>query len=298
MSMIVQAVLSILYTASIYYLVAMGIGLIYQVARFYHMAHAGYISFGACAAWFFFERARMQLPLCVIAASMLAALMAAASYIMLHRLLARRASPAVNQLLLSFGVFIILESTLALIMGEDIRAFRHGLGGAIGAHGVFITPGQIVTLSVACLVFGGSLCWLYCTQAGLLHRAVSGDSSLARSIGIRVDSVIVMGFAMGAGFAALAGALLALDISASPRMGFTPMIMGIVAYAVGRGNAVIRPAAGALLLSSVQWIGARVFFGGWQEAIAFGLLAVCLCAGWLKNLSFGYVLVHNGPDNQ
>ena len=155
-------------------------------------------------------------------------------------------------------------------------------GPAIQIGGVTIQREAIFTIGA--LIVCSALLWWFINHTKMGHgmQAVSQDQDTARLMGINVDRIIVVAFALGAVLAAVAGVAQGLqNHNINFRMGFLAGLKAFVAAVLGGIGNVAGAVVGGLVLGVVEAMATQYIpgqFGGspWKDVWAFVLLILVL----------------------
>jgi branched-chain amino acid transport system permease protein len=155
-------------------------------------------------------------------------------------------------------------------------------GKALQAGGVTIQRSALFT--VGALVICAFLLWFFInrTRIGRGMQAVSQDPDTARLMGINVDRIIVVAFALGAVLAAIAGVSQGLqNTNIDFRMGFLAGLKAFTAAVLGGIGNIYGAVAGGLVLGVVEAMATQYIpgqFGGstWKDVWAFVILILVL----------------------
>jgi branched-chain amino acid transport system permease protein len=149
-----------------------------------------------------------------------------------------------------------------------------------------ITIGEVRLLPLALMVpaiafvLVSALLWMvYKTKPGLAMRAISYDIETARLMGVSVDRIIALTFAIGSALAAVAGILWALRYPrVEPFMGIMPGFKAFIAAVFGGIGSVPGAMIGGIVLGFVEIMSVAFFptLSGYRDAFAFLLLVVIL----------------------
>jgi branched-chain amino acid transport system permease protein len=241
MTQVIQIVIDALSLASMYTLVALGIGLIFGVLRLINFAQGDFIAIGAYALIVPSTSAVATMfigewpwPGMVAATILVVILFALITERIAFRPL-RRADPT-TLLIASFAVSYFIQSALLLIYGARPKAVDIGRGLAdqivIGAFS--IPKLDILTIVVAGALLVGLIIFLTQTSIGIQTRAAAEDFGMARLLGVRSNRVIAVAFALS-GILAAAVSLLYVARSGvlAPRMGLPLALFGFVSTVIG-----------------------------------------------------------------
>lgn len=272
-----QIIINIFITVFIYLIVAISFTLIYYTTKFFHLAHAAIIVFGAYFTYLFSQQMQMALWFSIPLAIIFAIVMGLLFEIVLYKPLRKRKAIPLVFLITSLGLYIILQNIISLIWGDDTKSIRTGpveVGNEF--FGAYITDIQIITIVVSIILFAATLLFIKYTNIGKNMRAVSSNAELSNIFGINSDAVILWSFGIGSALAAIAGILVALDTDMTPTMGFNLLLYGIVAMIIGGVGSITGLIGGAFLLATAQHLGAYYIDSKWMDAIAYIILILFL----------------------
>lgn len=125
--MLPQLLANGLIAGTVYALVALGFGLIYFTARFFHFAHGAVYAVGAYltyACWLSGLSLYAAIPLAVMGTSILGALLDIGIYRPLS--LRRRGASSLILLIASLGLFTVIQNLISLVFGDDTKTIRSG----------------------------------------------------------------------------------------------------------------------------------------------------------------------------
>lgn len=259
--------------AALIFLVAVGLTLVFSVLRVLNVAHGSFYSIGAYAA--------ASLSLWIIAAGLPAgltfvALFASAALValivgpLIERTLIRWTygkSEAV-QILVTFGLFLILEDLQRIIFGVD--SFYEDtpvqLLGSIEIGGVVYLTYQLALIFIAAALLIGLKLFIGHTRIGKLIAAVVADRKVSQAMGINTNRVFMIAFSLGVFLAALGGALTVPQAGVSPGLGADTMVLAFAVAAIG-GLGKIEGAAVAAVIVALARVFA-IYFAPELDAVA------------------------------
>ncbi|AJK49628.1 ABC transporter permease [Burkholderia plantarii] len=270
-----------LIVGNIYALLAVGLALIFGVSHLINFAHGSVYMAGAFAGWFCLARLGLPLP----AALVLVAAVCAVIGLAIERIGLRplRHGARIAPLLATIGISFILDQAAQLLFGADPRPvptplpdWHLRLGGAtLGALDLLIAA---IGLAAAALLFG----FLRFTRLGWAVRATAQDRDAALQMGIDVDRVNQLVFAIACALGGVSGLLVGMYYnSVDPAMGFQATLKGVVALLIGGLGNVPGAIAGSLLLGLVESYGVALFGTSYRDLFAYALLIVFLV--WRPN---------------
>ena len=274
MEIFAQLLVNGLIAGGIYALAAVGYSMVYGALKFINFAHGSVAMVGAYIAFVLFTLAHVPLVLAFLAAMLLTALVG----VLIERVAYRplRSAPKLASLTTAIAVSFVLDASVMIVMGADIRSFNLTAQKSYQIGPVYITPVQ-VAIVVTSLVFMVGL-YLLLTRArlGKAIRAVADGVDLAEIAGINSNLVISSVFAIGSALAAASGALIGMDTNLQPTMGFIITVKAFAAVILGGLGNVWGAVAGAFLIGIVENLGVWFIPPVWKDSIAYGILIFVL----------------------
>ena len=270
-----QLVVNGIIAGSEYALLAIGLTLIFGILRLIHFAHGEVAMVGAYAA--LVVSATLGLPLW---AGFIAAILVGIGLgLLINRFAFRplRKQHLLMPLIAAVAVSILLQNTIALIFGNEIKTYSLGpVEKGIEMFGFIITKTQILIVIVALALM--ILTWVLMkkTKIGKQVEAVASNRHLAESIGIDSERIITITFAYGSALAAIGGVLIAMETNLEPMMGLMPNIKAFAAVIVGGVGSVPGAILGSYFIGLAENIGIWFLPSGYKDAIAFFILIVFL----------------------
>jgi len=274
---------------SIYALIALGYTMIYGIMKLINFAHGDIYMLGA----YFGYWAITRLGLSFLPSIILAMAGAAIVGIVVERLAYRpmRNAPRIAILITAIGVSFLLEYGMILFVSPQPRTFPPVFEATVYHFGPLVVNSQQIIILIVSLLLMGVLTYIVNrTTAGKAMRAVSFDADAARLMGINIDRVISMTFALGSALAAAGGVLVGIYYnSIDPLMGMKPGIKAFVAAVLGGIGIIPGAMLGGIILGVVEAMVAGIGLSTFRDAAAFLILIFILLykpAGLLgKNVS-------------
>jgi branched-chain amino acid transport system permease protein len=278
-TLLIHALNALLY-ASVMFLIAGGLSLIYGVMRIVNLAHGNLYAFGAYVAAWAAGLAIAGMPagwgyLVLGAGPVAAAALGAVLEPTLLRPLYRRAEE--YQLLLTFGLLLILEDLMRLVWGPyplSVSALFEALGSL--PIGEAIYPGyNLAVIVVGGLAATGLWAFVYRTEFGVVLRATSQNMRMASALGVNVNRVYVQAFTLGCFMAGLGGAIVVPQQGAVLGMGPDALILAFVVVVIGGLGSLEGALVGALMVGIVREAGIT-FFPEIELAVLYLMAAIVL----------------------
>lgn len=260
-----------------YALVAIGYNMVFGVLELVNFSHSSVFMFGAYIA------AVMLSKSISVTLSFIIAIGACAVFgVMIDRLallpMRNRGASRVSFLICTIGLSIFLQNLIFLVFGSEPRVFKR-----VFPHGhLLIGNAKISYLQLFTLIFTLTLMLLVIvfikkTKLGASMRAVAQNSLAARLMGINVDKVITLTFAIGSALAAVAGVLIGMYYgSVDLQMGFTVGMKTFSAAILGGVGVIQGSVLGGLIIGVLESLFAGYISAGYKDAVAFVILILVL----------------------
>jgi branched-chain amino acid transport system permease protein len=260
----------------IYMLLASGLNIIFGVMKLVNFAHGQFLMIGAYLTWTFSVAAGLNAYAAILASMGIVAVLG----IVIERLTFRRVlgTEKLNEIFVSLGLIYIFENAALLIWGDQSQQITSPFA-SLSLNlmpSVSISYDRIIAVLVVAGVLVGFGLLLWKTKIGLAMRATSQINRTAMLMGINVERVYIITFALGSALAAVAGGLYGIIFSFNSQSGAIPTIVAFAIIILG-GLGSIRGAIVGGLLYGITERMANLFFGDtWSSAVAFILLIVVL----------------------
>ena len=276
MEIVAIQVLNSLFYAAVLFLIAAGLSLIFGVMGIVNMAHGSFYALGAYVTAWSVAAAGAALPpaalfVFLLLAAIAVALVGLAIEPTLIRPFYRR--PEEYQLLVTFGLLLVLEDVIRLVWGgTPLTASRlvDSLG-LVQIGGLPYPVYNMLMIGVGMLAALALWAVVYRTKFGVLLRATAQDRRMAAALGIDVGRIYVLAFGLGCFMAGLGGAIVVPSQAAVLGMGVEVLVIAFVVVVIGGLGSLEGALVGALIVSALRTITIQF----WEE---FELAALYLIA--------------------
>ena len=274
MEFIVSVLVSALSIGGTYAMIALGYTMVYGIAKMLNFAHGDIIMVGAYTIFVFASSLNpwLAIPLAIIACVILGVVVEKVAYKPL-----RGASP-LAVLITAIGVSYLLQSLAQIIFGSAPKMVTVYDFGAVSLLGVTVKVSTLITLVVSIAVMVALTLFVKYTRTGRAMIAVSEDKGAAQLMGINVNKIITITFAIGSALAGLAGLFtLMKSPSVTNTMGAMPGIKAFTAAVIGGIGSIPGAMLGGIFLGVVEALASKFpAIAPYTDAIEFSLLIVIL----------------------
>lgn len=242
-----------LYFTAFLFLTSLGLNIILGVMGILNLAHGSLYAVGGFVAAFLIGLMAGGPIALTIPAAFLAAIAVAGAvgFVLETTLIKHMYNRALEyQLLITFGILMFVEDAIKLVFGgESIYASAPMDGmGAISIMGHTYPTYYLFVMLISLLAGTGIWMLMVKTRLGIMLRAVEMDRDMAHAMGIPMRKLSIFAFALGAGLAGLAGAMVVPTTPAVLGMGMDPLIMAFIVVVVGGLGSLKGALLGSLLV--------------------------------------------------
>jgi branched-chain amino acid transport system permease protein len=174
-----------------------------------------------------------------------------------------------HQVLATFALILMSNEAVRMIWGPTALALDPppSLAGPVELlSGLHYPAFRLVIIGVGLVVAVLLYLLVSHTKLGMLVRAGASNREMARTMGVRVNLVFTIVFAIGAALCALAGAMLGPLFAVQVGMGESILILAFVVIVIGGIGSIRGALVGALLVGMVDTVG-RTFLPMWLRAV-------------------------------
>ncbi len=276
--MLVQQLANGVMLGSTYALVAIGYALVFGVLRILHLAHGEVFMVGAFVGVQIVLWMNVGPFVALIGGLIGSAILGIILELVAFRPIRKRSGSFLAPIVSSIGAGLVLQEVMTKLFGAEQIGFPQQFASKVYDLGLISVSGaQVFILAVA---FGAMiLLHLFVTRTryGMAMRATAENLQVASILGINVDHVIMLTFAVASGLAGIAGVLIGLNYNAiSPYMGVDMTTKGLAIMLIGGLGSVYGAMAGGLLLGIVEVISVAYLASSYRDAFTFSLMILVL----------------------
>ncbi|PKN69842.1 MAG: branched-chain amino acid ABC transporter permease [Deltaproteobacteria bacterium HGW-Deltaproteobacteria-12] len=272
---IFQQALNALQLGSIYALIALGYTMVYGILTMINFAHGDLFMIGAFLCFLI----AVYLQLSFVPTLLLSMLGVACLGVVIERMAYKplRNAPRVSAIITALGVGLFLENfTLALSpYPKHIPPLLENTTWTFGALSISSLQIIVIVLSLVLMLILDFI--VQRTKAGMAMRAISWDKTIVPLMGVQVNKIISLTFAIGTGLGGAAGMMYALAYPViDPYMGIMVGWKAFISAVVGGIGNVRGAMIGGFILGAVEILVAAFFPSTYRDFVAFTLLLILL----------------------
>ena len=170
----------------------------------------------------------------------------------------------IDSILKTWGISLVLKQLIVIVFGATAQSVDSPIPGAVEILGVTYPAYRLFIMGVAIALSSAMFLLFYCTPIGLAVRGVIANRTMAASLGINTRRLDRATFAIGAGIAGVAGAVMAPIMSVDPQMGVGFLIPAFLSILVGGSGTLLGALTGTAVISSTSVLVSDV----WTQVVA------------------------------
>lgn len=248
-------------TGGIYASLALALVMIYRATHLVNFAQGELAMFSTYVAW---SMLRAGAPYWLAFTGTLA--LSFLGGMAIERVVIRplRHAPELSVVIVFIALMLIFNSMAGFLFGTDIQTFPSPFGTLDAWQNPYVSAHQLgvvgVTLTVVLILFG----FFQFTSLGLALRAVAVNAQSSRLVGIRVGSMLALGWGLSAAIGAIAGMLVAPIVFLEPNMMMGVQVYAFAAALIGGIDSPIGAILGGFIVGVLEnllgayWIGTEL----------------------------------------
>jgi branched-chain amino acid transport system permease protein len=274
--MLAQQLVNGLTLGSTYALVALGFTLVFGILGMINFAHGEIFMLGAYMALLLVTVGKLGIFWALIGGMVGAAILG----MLIERVSFRplRKVSILAPLISTIGLSNFLRSLAQIVFGAESTRFPVNIKTEFYQVGPFqISLLQIIILAISFGLMSVFKVFIQKTKVGKAMRATSESLYTAGLLGIPVDRIILLSFAVASALGGVAGVLVGLNFNAiSPLMGKMVGLKGLTIIILGGMGNITGAMVGGLFLGFVEVLSVGYLTSSYRDAVAFALMFLVL----------------------
>jgi branched-chain amino acid transport system permease protein len=289
MDIFLQNIVNALQWGSFYALIALGYSMVYSILMLFNFAHGdifmvgSYIGFGVATALLSLAAmAGIPMPGWLILVVTILCAMFLTSFVgmFIERVGYRplREAPRASAAITGLMIGIILETGNLALLGAQRLSFPSLIDTVVIQVGdIYVTNKKIVIVAVSLSLMYGLHIFIQKSKWGMAMRAMSYDFQAVPLMGVSINKIAPLTFAIGSALAAAAGILYGLAYPVlDPYMGILLGWKAFVAAILGGRGSILGAALAGFLLGFIEIFSAWIFPSTFRDIIAYSIILLIL----------------------
>lgn len=259
---------------SIYALIALGLNLIWSITDIPDFSQGGIYVIAAYVVYFSITSLSIPWYIAIFVAALVGAIMAYSFERFLYRRWRGRTDHI--QLLCAIALFFLLANLAIYLWTAKSLNLEHYIKGIVNIFGVGVSYQRLMIIAVVIILFVVINLFLKKTKTGKAIRAATQDIEVAPWMGIDINKVFSIIFAMGGALSGIAAALIAPVFAVYPMMGELPLLKALVVVILGGKGSLGGTLIAGMGLGVLESLGAGYLSTSYQHGYAFIILLIVL----------------------
>jgi branched-chain amino acid transport system permease protein len=275
MTIFLQSLLSGVLIGGVYALIGVGLTIIFGVMRIINFAHGELVMLGMYASYFLFTLGHVDPFVSIVFVFPLLFLFGA----VLQKTVINRVLNALpqNQILLTIGIGLILSNTMMLLFTSDYRIISTAYSsGSFRIGEISVSAPLLVSFVITAAVTAVLYWFLLKTDTGQAIRATAQDRDAAQLMGVNVRRMSVLATGLGAGLAAVAGALISPTYYIFPQVGQPFTLKAFVIVVLGGMGSVMGATVGGVIIGATESLAGAYISSGLKDLVVYVLFLLIL----------------------
>jgi branched-chain amino acid transport system permease protein len=274
-STLANVIVAGLMTGLVYGLMALGLAVIFGVARVVNFAHGEMMALAMYAAVLLFSTLNISPFLAALPVALVFFVFGyALQSIVIQPFVTR---PEHAQFLLLLAIGIIMTNGMLIIFGPDARAVSLDyLLNPIDLGPLLVDRGKFYAAAVACSAAAALFAFFRFTRAGTAIRACADNWLGARIVGLNVKRLYALAFGLGAACVAVAGCMMILLVDLTPGAGPAYTLLAFVIVIIGGLGSMNGALLGGILIGVSEALAGFFMTPSAKSMISFALMILIL----------------------
>ena len=274
MNELLQQIFNGLAIGSVYTVVALGLTVVFGILGIAHFAHGSLAMFGGYLTFVF----STTMGLSLFTSMALAMPVGAVLGMLIERFAYRpvRDAPHINAFIIALGLTMMLEGGNLLLFGADQVIIQTPYQQVFDFGGIFVAQLRMVVIVTAVSLVAVVTLLLLKTKTGKSVRAVAQNRHAAVLMGVNVNFVSSVVFAISSALGVAAGALIGALLALAPGVGESFAVKGFAVLILGGLGSLPGAILGGLVLGVSESLAAGFLSSAYKDVISFLIMILVL----------------------
>ena len=276
MDFLLQQIAIGLSIGSVYALLAVGYALITSIFNFTNFGYGSIMMCGAFAAYFAVVKLGQSTFVGIAFAIGFAVLISLITELVAYRPLRKRNSPRLYLMITAMGFNIFLLNLAVVLLGANVRYLPCTFNTeAIHIGNVVISALDVYSLFASLITLAILWLFLYRSSQGLAIRATARDTDTAGLMGINVNKVSLIVFAISGVTAGIAGTFMGMKYTVYPNLGDISN-KAFIASVIGGMGSLPGAVLGGFILGVIETMVSGYISSSMRDLFSFGIMILVL----------------------
>lgn len=277
LSFILVQLVSGLTMATLLFLVASGLTLIFGVGNVFNFAHGSFYMLGAYFAFQAVTALQINFWIGLVIASLGAGLLGMLAEFLFLRRIYGRAEEGGFQILLTYSFILVIDDIVKMIWGTEYKSLLRpaGLRGSVEFGSITLPSFNVAIIVIGLVVVVVAWLILSRTRPGRIARATALDREMLSAMGVNVPLTMTLVFGIATALGGFAGALAAPLRTVTPGAGIEVIIDSLIVVVIGGMGNFWGAWFGALILGEVMAFAVAIV-PEWASVVSYVVMVLTL----------------------
>ncbi|OWX98498.1 branched-chain amino acid ABC transporter permease [Thioclava sp. IC9] len=271
---IIQQVINGLAIGGVYVLIALGLTMVFGILGIAHFAHGSVSMFGGYLTFFLSSSIGLPLALAILIALIVGIVLGIAIELLAYRPV--RNANHINAFIVALGLTMMVEGINLQFFGADQVIIQTNFDRVFEIGGVTVPELRLYVILAAIALIGAMTVFVEKTKTGQAIRAVAQNRDAAILMGINVNTIPLIVFAISTMLGVCAGVMVGSLFAIAPGVGEGLVIKGFAVLILGGLGSIPGAVVGGLVLGVTEALAAGFISSAYKDVIAFAVMIIVL----------------------
>ena len=274
--MINQMIINAIILGSTYALIALGLTLIFGIMKIINFAHGQMYMLGTFVTYYIYNISGYNFFIALLCTVFVLTIIGVVFERYLFQRVLIQAKREEVAMLLSVGTALLIENSALIFFGEKRRGVKPIVEGVYHIFNAYIPVQRIFIFLISISAIVIFLLLMQKTRTGRALRALAQDKEVTYLMGVNVNKLSMIGYAIGASLAGISGAILALEYPIFTGSGTSMSIKAFTMMMIGGAGVIPGAIIGGFILGIFESFGYGIFGGTQTYLLIYTFLIVFL----------------------
>jgi len=271
---IIQQIINGIAIGGVYVLIALGLTIVFGILGIAHFAHGSVSMFGGYLTYFFVATMGWPLLGAILIALVVGLLLGVLIEFLAYRPV-RKASH-INAFIVALGLTMMVEGLNLEFFGHEQVVIPTGFYRVFNIGGVTIPELRLYVILAAALLIVAMTLFVDRTKTGQAIRAVAENRDAAILMGVNVNTIPIVVFAISTALGVAAGVMVGSLFAIAPGIGEGLVVKGFAVLILGGLGSIPGAIIGGLVLGVTEALAAGFISSAYKDVIAFAVMILVL----------------------
>lgn len=274
MTEILQQIINGIAIGGVYVLIALGLTIVFGILGIAHFAHGSVSMFGGYLTFFLATQHGIPLALAIAIALITGMVLGVLIELLAYRPV--RNANHINAFIVALGLTMMVEGANLQFFGAEQIVIPTGATRVFSIGGVTLPELRLYVILAAAALIAAMTVFVEKTKTGQAIRAVAENRDAAILMGINVQMIPLVVFAMSTALGVAAGVMVGSLFAIAPGVGEGLVVKGFAVLILGGLGSIPGAVVGGIVLGITEALAAGFISSAYKDVIAFIVMIAVL----------------------